>query len=202
MTSASERSYTRRDTVMFLACLGLSLVALFSPDRLGQAVSQGLRGSVLAPLVWLQARAEEGRTGRARLRAITVQRDSAAYLAQGIPSLLAENERLRAGCESCPVNVQGQMWIDVLEARVAALEEIGHKLQGELGVKGELLHQAHSRIEALEEALRDCDHELERDQVGRRDVLATGLVGHIFLRFRDRVAALARPTPTPEGEQG
>jgi rod shape-determining protein MreC len=95
MTSASERSYTRRDTVMFLACLGLSLVALFSPDRLGQAISQGLRGSVLAPLVWLQARAEEGRTGRARLRAITIQRDSAAYLAQGLPSLLAENERLR-----------------------------------------------------------------------------------------------------------
>jgi rod shape-determining protein MreC len=50
---------------------------------------------VLAPLVWLQARAEEGRTSRARLKAITVQRDSAAYLAQGIPSLVAENERLR-----------------------------------------------------------------------------------------------------------
>ncbi|HEY7613828.1 MAG TPA: rod shape-determining protein MreC [Gemmatimonadales bacterium] len=95
MATASERSFTRRDTATFLACVGLSLVALFSPDRWGQGISDALRNSVLAPLVWLQARAEEGRTSRARLRAITVQRDSAAYLAQGIPSLMAENQRLR-----------------------------------------------------------------------------------------------------------
>jgi hypothetical protein len=95
MATASERSFTRRDTVTFLACVGLSLVALFSPEQWGHGVSDALRNSVLAPLVWLQARAEEGRTSRARLRAITVQRDSAAYLAQGIPSLMAENERLR-----------------------------------------------------------------------------------------------------------
>lgn len=85
----------RRDSIMFLACLGLSLVGLFSPSAWGQGISDTLRGTVLAPLVWLQARAEEGRTSRARLRAITVQRDSASYLAQGIPSLVAENERLR-----------------------------------------------------------------------------------------------------------
>jgi rod shape-determining protein MreC len=95
MTSASARSYTRRDTIMFLACLGLSLVGLFSPSAWGQGISDSLRDTVLAPLVWLQARAEEGRTSRARLKAITVQRDSAAYIAQGIPSLVAENERLR-----------------------------------------------------------------------------------------------------------
>lgn len=80
---------------MFLACLGLSLVGLFSPSTWGQNVSDTLRSTILAPLVWLQARAEEGRTSRARLKAITTQRDSAAYLAQGIPSLVAENERLR-----------------------------------------------------------------------------------------------------------
>ncbi len=95
MASASERSYTRRDTVMFLACLGLSLVALFSPSKWGQDIADALRGTVLAPLVWLQARAEEGRTSRARLQAITLQRDSAAFLAQGIPSLAVENDRLR-----------------------------------------------------------------------------------------------------------
>lgn len=95
MSSASERSYTRRDTVMFLVCLGVSLIALFSPAHLGLAVSEALRSTVLAPLVWLQARAEEGRTGRARLHAITVQRDSTSYIAQGLPSLIAENERLR-----------------------------------------------------------------------------------------------------------
>jgi rod shape-determining protein MreC len=95
MASASERSYTRRDTIVFLACLGLSLIALFSPAGWGQGVADTLRGTVLAPLVWLQARAEEGRTSRARLKALTLQRDSASYLAQGIPSLAAENERLR-----------------------------------------------------------------------------------------------------------
>jgi len=95
MASASERSYTRRDTVMFLVCLGLSLVGLFSPDSWGLSIAAALRESVLAPLVWLQARAEEGKTSRVRLRAITTQRDSASYLAQGLPSLLAENERLR-----------------------------------------------------------------------------------------------------------
>jgi rod shape-determining protein MreC len=95
MASASDRSYTRRDTVMFLACLGLSLVGLFSPSKWGEGISDSLRDTVLAPLVWLQARAEEGRTSRARLKAITIQRDSTAFLAQGIPSLVAENQRLR-----------------------------------------------------------------------------------------------------------
>ena len=95
MTSASERSYTRRDTVMFLVCLGLSVVGLFSPANWGLGVADALRETVLAPLVWLQARAEEGRTSRVRLRTVTAERDSAAYVAQGIPSLLAENEHLR-----------------------------------------------------------------------------------------------------------
>jgi rod shape-determining protein MreC len=95
MASTSERSYTRRDTVLFFACLGLSLVALFSPVSWGFGLADSLRETVLVPLVWLQARAEEGRTSRERLRAITAQRDSTSYLAQGLPSLLAENEHLR-----------------------------------------------------------------------------------------------------------
>jgi len=95
MGSASERSYTRRDTVLFLVCLGLSLFGVFSPASWGQSLSAGLRETVLWPLVWLQVRAEEGKTSRVRLRAITAQRDSASYLVQGLPSLLAENDRLR-----------------------------------------------------------------------------------------------------------
>jgi rod shape-determining protein MreC len=95
MASTSERSYTRRDTVLFLACLGLSLIALFSPVSWGFGLADSLRETVLVPLVWLQALAEEGRTSRERLRAITAQRDSTSYLAQGLPSLLAENEHLR-----------------------------------------------------------------------------------------------------------
>jgi rod shape-determining protein MreC len=96
MLVSSDRPFSRRDTILFFACLGLSLAALFAPARLTLALSAGLRNTVLSPLVWLQARAEEGRTSRARLRAITAQRDSAAFIAQGLPALSVENERLRA----------------------------------------------------------------------------------------------------------
>jgi rod shape-determining protein MreC len=95
MTIASDRRYTRRDTALFVLCLSLSMVALFSPSSWGNGVAATLRETVLSPLVWLQARAEEGRTSRVRFRAVTAERDSAAYLAQFLPSLRAENERLR-----------------------------------------------------------------------------------------------------------
>ena len=95
MLVPSDRPFSRRDTILFLACLGLSLAALFAPARLTLRLSAALRDTVLSPLVWLQARAEEGRTSRARLRAITAQRDSAAFVAQGLAALTAENERLR-----------------------------------------------------------------------------------------------------------
>jgi rod shape-determining protein MreC len=95
MVSVSDRRYTRRDTVLFILCLGLSFLGLFSPAAWGYGVADTLRGTVLSPLVWLQTRAEEGRTSRVRFRQVTSQRDSTAYLAQFLPSLRAENERLR-----------------------------------------------------------------------------------------------------------
>jgi rod shape-determining protein MreC len=95
MSSISDRRYTRRDTVLFMLCLGLSIVGLFSPTGWTYGIADTLRESVFAPLVWLQARAEEGRTSRVRFRTVTAERDSAAYLAQFLPSLRAENERLR-----------------------------------------------------------------------------------------------------------
>jgi rod shape-determining protein MreC len=95
MTIASDRRYTRRDTALFVLCLSLSMVALFSPASWGSGVAATLRETVLSPLVWLQTRAEEGRTSRVRFRAVTAERDSASYLAQFLPALRAENERLR-----------------------------------------------------------------------------------------------------------
>jgi rod shape-determining protein MreC len=95
MTIASDRRYTRRDTALFVLCLSLSMVALFSPPTWGSGVAATLRETVLSPLVWLQTRAEEGRTSRVRFRAVTAERDSASYLAQFLPALRAENERLR-----------------------------------------------------------------------------------------------------------
>ena len=95
MVRAQDRSYTRRDTWMLLVTVGLSLVGIFAPPGWGNSVSALLRGSVLAPLVWLQDWAEEGRTSRARLHSVTAQRDSAALVALALPELRAENERLR-----------------------------------------------------------------------------------------------------------
>lgn len=90
-----ERSYTRRDTVMLLVCLGISALLLVLPNRWSQAVGAGLRQSILAPFVWLQTRAEEGKTSRAQLHAVVTQRDSLAYAVQFLPALRAENEQLR-----------------------------------------------------------------------------------------------------------
>src|SRR5919108_3284608 len=95
MSSISDRRYTRRDTVLFICCLALSIVGLFSPAAWGYNIADTLRRTILTPLVWLQTRAEEGRTSRVRFRVVTAERDSAAYLAQFLPSLRAENERLR-----------------------------------------------------------------------------------------------------------
>jgi rod shape-determining protein MreC len=95
MLPPSDRTFNRRDTIVLAVCLALSVTALFIPERITTGLSDGLRETVLLPLVWLQERAEEGRTSRARMRAVTAQRDSAAYAAQVLPTLTAENERLR-----------------------------------------------------------------------------------------------------------
>ena len=96
MFPASDRGFSRRDTAIFVGCLVLAVTALFTPERITLGIATGLRQTVLAPLVWLQEEAEAGRGSRARLRSLLAERDSAAYAAQGLPSLTAENERLRA----------------------------------------------------------------------------------------------------------
>ena len=95
MLRASDRAYSRRDTGLFLACVALSIIALFLPAWVGSGVAAALRQSVLQPLVWLQERAEEGKTSRERFRMVTAERDSATLRAQSLPALQAENERLR-----------------------------------------------------------------------------------------------------------
>jgi rod shape-determining protein MreC len=96
MFPASDRGFSRRDTALFVGCMVLALTALFAPERITGSLANALRQTVLAPLVWLEGEAELGRTSRARLRSLLAERDSAAYAAQVLPSLTAENERLRA----------------------------------------------------------------------------------------------------------
>ncbi|HEY7360152.1 MAG TPA: rod shape-determining protein MreC [Streptosporangiaceae bacterium] len=86
----------RRDTILFAACLALSVSALLVPASMTGTLATSIRDTALLPLIWLQQRAEEGRTSRARFRAALAERDSAAMQAQELPVLRAENERLRA----------------------------------------------------------------------------------------------------------
>lgn len=96
MIRAPGRATSRSDTLLFLTCLGLSVGALALPASVSLPFATTLRDTALRPLLWVQERAEEGRTSRARFEAVEAQRDSAALAAQAMAGLRAENERLRA----------------------------------------------------------------------------------------------------------
>ncbi|HEX9893199.1 MAG TPA: hypothetical protein VGA78_04715, partial [Gemmatimonadales bacterium] len=96
MLRARRRTVLRRDTILFAACVGLSITALALPAPMTGALTSSIRDTALLPLIWLQQRAEEGRTSRARFRSALAVRDSAAMRAHEVPALRAENERLRA----------------------------------------------------------------------------------------------------------
>ena len=100
--SGFEDRTSRSDNLLLLACLVLSLGAIALPDRWSLSLSEGLRGTALAPVLWLQERAAEGRTSRSRFLAMQAQRDSAAYAAQLLGEIAAENARLRAMLELPP----------------------------------------------------------------------------------------------------
>lgn len=81
---------------MLLGCLILGAGALALPAGTAQSAASTLRDSAFWPLLWLQERAEEGRTSRGRFRAVQAERDSMAVATYSIKRLTAENDRLRA----------------------------------------------------------------------------------------------------------
>ncbi len=95
MATGSDRSLSRRDSALFFACVALSLVMLARPDW-GASVTGAIRGSVLRPFLWMQARAEASRTSQAAFDALRSERDSASHAAEFLPSLRDENQRLRS----------------------------------------------------------------------------------------------------------
>lgn len=96
MRRPGDRPSSRRDTVLFLGCVVLSLLLLAVPGRWTGPVAGAVRETALQPLLWLQARGEEGRTSRARLESAVAERDSAAMRALDADRLELENARLRA----------------------------------------------------------------------------------------------------------
>jgi rod shape-determining protein MreC len=95
MPPGSDRSLSRRDNALFLLCVVLSILMLLRPD-LGARVTAVIRGSVMRPFLWMQQRAEESKTSRSAFERLRAERDSAVYAAQFLPSLRAENMRLRS----------------------------------------------------------------------------------------------------------
>jgi rod shape-determining protein MreC len=96
MNRASGRATSRSDTLLFLGCLVLSAGALVLPERWSLSLANGLRETALAPVLWVQQRAVEGRTSRSRFQALQAERDSAILASQSLSELATENERLRA----------------------------------------------------------------------------------------------------------
>src|SRR5574341_92121 len=95
MALGADRYGSRTDTLVFLACVALSLAAMSLPDPWRDTLSGWMRRTVLWPFLTLQQQSEEFRTSRARFQAVVAQRDSAALAATFLPELRAENERLR-----------------------------------------------------------------------------------------------------------
>lgn len=97
MTSptGADRVGSRIDTLLFLACVAVSLAAMSLPEPWRDTVTRSLRQTVLAPLLALQQQSEELRTSRARFKAVEGQRDSAMLAATFLPELRNENARLR-----------------------------------------------------------------------------------------------------------
>ena len=82
--------------MLFLGSVLVAVTFLLGPPAWGLATASAIRGTLLVPFLWLQARAEESKTSRARFEAVEAQRDSAAWAAQALPALRAENDRLRS----------------------------------------------------------------------------------------------------------
>jgi len=95
MALGADRYTSRADTLVFIGCLLLSIVAMGLPDRLREPFARALRQSVLAPLLALQQQTERLSASLERYDAVVAQRDSAALAATFLTELRSENQRLR-----------------------------------------------------------------------------------------------------------
>jgi rod shape-determining protein MreC len=91
----ADRYGSRADTLIFLACVGLSVAAMSLPEAWREPLARVLRQTVLAPLLTLQQQSELLRTSRARFERVEGERDSAMLAATFLPELRNENTRLR-----------------------------------------------------------------------------------------------------------
>lgn len=96
MGLGADRYTTRGDTLVFLGCVALSLVAMSLPAGARDPLASGLRRTVLLPFLKLQNQSELLRTSRTRFAQVVAERDSAVLATAFQGELRAENVRLRA----------------------------------------------------------------------------------------------------------
>ncbi|MDH4351599.1 MAG: rod shape-determining protein MreC [Gemmatimonadota bacterium] len=91
----SERFASRWDTLAFVACVGLALVARAVPEQAQEAVSSGVRRTVLAPFLLIEEQTSRMRAAYAQAERFLAERDSAALRAMNATALAEENRQLR-----------------------------------------------------------------------------------------------------------
>ncbi len=91
----SERFASRWDTLAFVACVGLALVARALPERVQEAVAAGVRRTLLAPFLQVERQTSWLRAAYRESEAFLAERDSAALRAIRVEGLAEENRRLR-----------------------------------------------------------------------------------------------------------
>ncbi|GBD33093.1 Cell shape-determining protein MreC [bacterium HR33] len=99
MTRGPEKYSSRRDTLIFAACLLLSLAARIMPEAWQAGLADGLRQSFLGPFLAIQRQTEELKTYRARLSQVIAERDSAVVARELLEQLREENAQLRAALQ-------------------------------------------------------------------------------------------------------
>ena len=91
----TSRFTARVDVVIFVTCVLLSLVAMVLPANLREPVAGTLRRTLVAPLINLQKGAERWRAAYLSSERVELRRDTLALAAARVPTLEAENDRLR-----------------------------------------------------------------------------------------------------------
>ena len=91
----SERFASRWDTLAFVACVGLALVARALPEPVQESVAAGVRRTLLVPFLLVEQETERLRGAYGQSDAFLAERDSAALRAIRADGLAEENRRLR-----------------------------------------------------------------------------------------------------------
>lgn len=89
------RSGSSADTAIFAVCAALALFATVLPDGVRETIAGGLRRTVVAPLIRIQAEAERARTALASRELRDERQDSLALRLAATADLEEENARLR-----------------------------------------------------------------------------------------------------------